>query len=367
MLINGNGTDVLDVKGSSKCPANCIVTDISSQADVAVLPESGGDESRLATFFRCICNDKTPSGANRVTPPIVVTIGLDSLQLKTIAAMSTDQFNGVEINGFKLGHDDSMSASMPSEVILSGFHHDDSTDPFGRTVRRFVSINLASGGVRHLFDKYQQCPHADCGVQDIPFSGFGLSLQAGSGESWPSAWVDAYFHAFTNGTLEKGLFFAGIGLKDGKTIFNGTVGVGLWSIAQSLDSNIYGIGICCDPADGTRNCPKECNGTSADLHKVVLLEFPDAIKSPSNFHVKWTGSLEDLGIMNSLTSGAAFDASTRTYYHMVIIKDKGHGVLRIQDHGDAATALPPWILPSGQTPLAIRFRHIPETSASFFA
>merc|ERR1711920_721788 len=105
--------------------------------------------------------------------------------------------------------------------------------------------------------------------------------------------------------MEQGISLVGIGLKDGKTIFNGTVGVGMWSVTQNVyplspssaaattpyHANLYSLGICCDPTDGTPNCPKECNGTGGDDRKVVLMEFPDAVTSPSEFRVKWTSTL----------------------------------------------------------------------------
>ena len=42
---------------------------------------------------------------------------------------------------------------------------------------------------------------------------------------------------------------------------------------------------------------------------MVLVRFDDVIGQPSNFSVEWAGTLDEAGIIGSLTTGGTYDAA----------------------------------------------------------
>ena len=108
---------------------------------------------------------------------------------------------------------------------------------------------------------------------------------------------------------------------------------------------------------------------------MVLVSFDDVIGQPGNFSVEWAGTLDEAGIIGSLTTGGTYDAAGKVYYHAVILNSStalrttarwplrpiaatgpgGSGIVRIDLSSKPAKLLSTWTLDSG-APLAVRFQ-----------
>jgi hypothetical protein len=113
---------------------------------------------------------------------------------------------------------------------------------------------------------------------------------------------------------------------------------------------------------------------------MVLVSFEDIIHQPANFTVEWAGTLDEAAIFGSLTSGGAYDAVSKVYYHAAVLNSSkatlrttaspwvplrpasagiggpsGEGILRFALSAKPAKLLSTWVL-SSAAPLALRFQ-----------
>ena len=114
----------------------------------------------------------------------------------------------------------------------------------------------------------------------------------------------------------------GLRMPDGEVALNGSHNLGMWPRSQSFrrrPRKVAAIGLagCCDPAT-VAPCPAECAGTT-DTPRMVLVRFDDVIGQPANFSVEWAGTLDEAGIIGSLTTGGTYDAAGKVYYHAAVL------------------------------------------------
>ena len=430
-MLSQAGETVVPVKGSAACPKNCpMANDPTGGSDVTVIPEGDvTNEALLVAFFRCICNappgppppppfkpatdcrpacttgslcckdpeapvkpapgtcfvvsncSKLPGSAvsaprvNPVSPPIVVTIGLKSLSVNTVATLSSAMCDNIGIGGAKIGYYRDPT-SGPTIVQQCPFVRN-ASDPFGPSQQRFVAIDPTTGAVKHLFDKFHNCPRVPgepaCeNEQYASLTGFGVSV--------PDAalWVDSYLHYDKDSREYPGMLQIGLRMPDGEVALNGSHNLGMWSLAPTPAADprkaaAIGLAGCCDPAT-VAPCPAECAGTT-DTPRMVLVRFDDVISQPANFSVEWAGTLDEAGIIGSLTTGGTYDAAGKVYYHAAVLNSStalrttamgplrpsaatgpgGSGIVRIDLSSKPAKLLSTWTLTSG-APLAVRFR-----------
>jgi hypothetical protein len=433
------GEVVVPVSGSAACPKGCpVANDPTGGTDVTVIPEGDlTNETLLVAFFRCICNAppgppppppflpdtgcapacpagslccrdpaapppgtcftvsncsqlpgrgfRAPRAANPVSPPIVVSIGLKSLSVKTVATLSSAIFDNTAIGGCKIGYYKDATAG-PTIVQQCPFSKN-ASDPFSPNQQRFVAINPTTGNVKLLFDKFHFCPRQPgeppCNhEQYAALTGFGVSVPA-HGDDHPPLWLDNFIHYDKDYIEYPGILQLGLRMPDGEVALNGSHNLGMWSLASkpALDpAHVAAIGLaaCCDPAT-VSPCPVECAGT-VGTPRMVLVSFEDIIHQPANFTVEWAGTLDEAAIFGSLTSGGAYDAVSKVYYHAAVLNSSkatlrttaspwvplrpasagiggpsGEGILRFALSAKPAKLLSTWVL-SSAAPLALRFQ-----------
>ena len=59
------------------------------------------------------------------------------------------------------------------------------------------------------------------------------------------------------------------------TLFNHSIHVGFWTLANDRNGGLIGLGPCCDPAI-VSTCPGVCTGTTAETPRMMLAAWPAA-------------------------------------------------------------------------------------------
>ena len=237
---------------------------------------------------------------------MIIAINLKTFTLSTLVSLSSSIYNSVAVSSYTTSFDQQRQA-----IIVVGPHLlVNSSDTFGPSVERVVAIGLAPPHkVEFVADIMYQCnpqgfpgyPPNNCsqGTYDSPFLGSGSVLPISSANSTRGSvyavlvaeqgWVPP---SPTKPSKQQ-MRLVGFEIPkstdtattiDGHlrhppgaatTLFNHSIDIGFWALANDRNGGLIGLGPCCDPAMAP-SCPALCAGTTPETPRMILSAWPSA-------------------------------------------------------------------------------------------